>query len=337
MQTPDFFRISNEEDAWNLLDLWINESRFPAIEFDNWPLLKIKIEGDDYKSSLNSGQMDSLVGFQMAMGRAYAAIAHGAYDKRRLKKDEGAALELSTSISPGSSILETDLSPLILALSNAATLHPEATLIAGVVIGLAVIGRPMVLKHFENKSKQIDADEREKLVDLISKITTDDRKKISTFNQAIDKLSNTFPSINQIVPDLAQTYWQFAASSTNADRLKIADDVTLTKANLAVLSERRNTRPIVKTEVQDTFIILGIVKIGSSYRIQMKGTFLVTVMYECKYIPGKTIQDLMSAMAQANLVKATVELKTIDGSQVIGKMLDFEIIPFPEPEDEDAL
>jgi|GEM_PF-1167757 len=330
MDKPVFFKISDEGDAWKLLDLWMSESSFPAIEFDRWPLLKIEIKGENYKSSLNSGQMDSLVGFQMAIGRAYAAIAHGAYDKRRLKKDEDAALEFSTSVTRGSSILETDLSPLISALSNAVTAHPEASLIAGVIIGLAVIGRPMVLKHFEIKSKQIDANEREKLVDLVDKISSEDRKKIATFESAINKLSQIFPAINQIVPDLAQTYWQFAASSTNADRLKIADDVILTKAHLAVLSERRTTRPIDKTLVKDTFIILGIVKIGAVYRIQMKGPYFVTVIYANKHKSGKTIQDLMIAMAQANLVEAEIELKTIDGSQVIGKMIDFDVIPLPK-------
>ena len=158
--------IRNEEDAWAVLDQLLDDKRVGLIEFDGWPRLGIKIEGEGYSSSLNTGQMLAFVEFKLVMSRAYCSIAHGSYDARRLKKHEEEQLQLTTTVKKGSSITDTDFTSLVNAFAQIVTQFPQVTLAAAVVLSLSLVARPMILKHLENKAKQLDVDERSKLISL---------------------------------------------------------------------------------------------------------------------------------------------------------------------------
>lgn len=320
------FRITSEDDAWLLIERWLNGESIQAIEFKGWPHQKITVKGKPYSSSLRSGQMEALIDFQMSMGRAYAAIAHGSYDKRRLKREEEEKLEFSTSVRKGSSILETDLTPLVEALSKLVINNPIESLIAGTDVSLALISRPMVLKHFENKAKQMESEERSKLADLIDKLTSEDQRRANLFDRAIEKLTKPFPAIPQIVPDVARSYWRFAAASNDADSMEVANTV-LSKESLGILSERRANRPYVKKIVEDIFNVEGIVKVSNRYRVQLKSkSYHISVTYSDKSQTGKNISRLMKAMASSQAIRAEVEIKKIDRSIVTGRLLSFSVI-----------
>ena len=137
--------ISNEDEAWDILRRWMDKEDIGEVEFKDWPVLSINIKGEDYSSSLNSSQMAALIEFRKTIGRAYAVVAHGSYDMRRLKIDEEEQLEFSTTIKRGSSITDTDLSPLVQAFASVVTANPTSSLIAGVIIGLALVARPVIL------------------------------------------------------------------------------------------------------------------------------------------------------------------------------------------------
>lgn len=324
--SKELHKVTSEEDAWLLLERWLNGDPVQTIEFEGWPHLKITVKGKLYSSSMRSGQMEALIEFQMSMGRAYAAIAHGSYDKRRLKREEEETLEFSTSVQKGSSILDTDLTPLIEALSKLVVNNPIESLIAGTVVSLALISRPMVLKHFENKAKQMDSVERDKLVNLIDKLTSEDQERASLFDRAIEKLTGSFPAIPQIVPDLARSYWRFAAASNDAESMEVAN-TTLTRESLEILSEKRANRPYIKQTVEDVFNVEGIVKIGNRYRVQLKGkSYHISVAYTDISVIRKGISQLTKAMTSSQPIQATVEVKKIDRSIVTGRLLEFSLV-----------
>lgn len=105
-QVKEVRKVTCDNDAWALLEAWIKQEDLGEVEFDGWPVLGIKIRGDEYQASLNSGQMSALVDLKMVLGRTYSLVAHGAYDMRRLRSEEEEALQFTTKVRRGSSILD---------------------------------------------------------------------------------------------------------------------------------------------------------------------------------------------------------------------------------------
>jgi len=330
MIVDDLFKITNDDDAWELIELWLSGRPVPTLEFSNWPTLRIAIKGEHYQSSLRSGQMEALIGFKQSMGRAYAAIVHGAYDKRRLKKVEEERLEFTTTVKKGSSITDTDLSPLVHAAAQVMQTHQIETLIGAVVIGLALVARPLVLKHFENKAKQMEIEERQALVSLTSQITSVDRARANLHEQAIVRLSKKFPSFEHLVPDVAASFWHLANSTADADQVKIGDDVELTAHHLEILSERRRRRKGKNETIDDTFEVAGIVKIAENYRLQLRSeTAFFSVLYRPPKMTEARIKRLMNCMTASRTIDATISVRSVEGAQVSGELESFKVTKEP--------
>lgn len=322
----DLFKVTSDQDAWELIEMWLSGKPIPALEFSGWPTLRISIKGEDYRSSLKSGQMEALIGFKQSMGRAYAAIVHGAYDKRRLKKVEDERLEFTTTVREGSSITDTDLSPLVHAAAQVMLTHQIETLIATVVIGLALVARPLVLKHFENKAKQMEIEERRELVSLTSQITKLDRERAQMHEQAIKRLSQKFPSFEHLVPDLSTSFWHLANSTADADLVKIGEDVELTAHHLGILSERRRRRKSKDQIIEDTFEVSGIVKIEQNYRLQLRSeTAFFSVLYRPPKMTEARIKRLMNCMTGSRTIDAKISIRSVEGAQVSGELESFKV------------
>lgn len=323
--------IKTEHDAWQALERWVKNQPAELIEFSDWPRLRIKINGKGYNSTLKSGQMAALLDFKMIMGRGFSAIAHGAYDARRLRSDEEEQLELTTKVEKGSSISDTDLTPLINAIAQITTANPQASIGAALVLGLAFVARPIILKHFENKTKQlqnnsktIDADERGALVKLIETITSSDREKMVLLDNAISKLGVQYPHFSQFVPDASSAFWRLAGSAANAEKMEISG-IPLSHEQLDALSERRGYRDVEVDEVTTEFSIVGVIKVHRNYRVQLKSrTLQISAVYSAPQMTDLKVKKLLTCLAASTPIHATVEIKTIDKSQVIGRLLSFQ-------------
>lgn len=327
----DVFKVSNDEDAWQLIELWLSGQPIPTLEFSGWPTLRITIKGEQYESSIKSGQMEALIGFKQSMGRAYAAIVHGAYDKRRLKKIEDERLEFTTTVKKGSSITDTDLSPLVHAAAQVMQTHQIETLIAAVVIGLALVARPLVLKHFENKAKQMEIAERQELISLTSQITARDRDLIKTHERATKRLSKKFPSFDHLVPDVSTSFWHLANSTADADLVTIGGDVELTAHHLEILSERRRRRRSKNDTVEDTFEVGGIVKIEQNYRLQLRSeTAIFSVLYRPPKMTEAKIKRLLNCMTASRPIEAKISIRSVEGAHVSGELLSFTVPREPD-------
>ena len=234
--------ISTEEAAWSILERWLAKE-LPddqEAEFVDWPVLKISVRGEDYHSSLNDGQMSALVEIKKTASRAYASIAHGSYDMRRLKFEEEEQLEFSTTVLQGSSITDTDLTPLVHAIASAVTMFPAAAIAAAAVIGLLFVARPVILKHYEVRTKELDVDERARLLNL--GLTQHEEQRYQTFERAVSKLNHIFPHFARALPDAAGGFWRLASASANATDMDISG-IALSQDNLELLSER--TAPFI--------------------------------------------------------------------------------------------
>lgn len=322
------FVVKSEKDAWNLLDAWLDDMPIGMVEFDGWPKLAINIKGQDYSSSLQSGQLEALIDFKMSMGRAYASIAHGAYDMRRLRKDEEEKLEFRTTVRKGSTLTETDLSPLVQALAQLITTHPIETVIGGVIVGLAFVAKPIIAKHFEDKAKRLETESRDKLVrDLVGTLSSAENERTTMFQAANIKIQKTYPQFAQMLPDASAAFWRLASASANADQMEVSG-LTLNKTHLDILSERRTSRESVVENLTDDFLVTGIVKVQNVYRIQMHSKKVhISAQYRAPEKTDSRVKKLIMCMTSSQPIRAEVQIKTIDKSQVLGRLLTFQPIP----------
>ena len=326
--------ISSDEHAWRILEQWLDKSLTDdqEAEFVNWPILGITVRGEDYLSSLNDGQMSALVELKRTVGRAYASIAHGAYDMRHLKSEEQEQLEFSTTVREGSSITDTDLTPLIQAIASAVTMYPAAAIAAGAVIGLLFVARPVILKHYETRAKELDVEERGRLLDL--GLNRDEEQQYRTFERAVLKLDKIFPHFARALPDAAGGFWRFASASANATDMTIAG-IDLSQNDLELLSERRKRRPRDVTEVEQRFQVLGVARNQGAFRIQLHSANLqLTVQYRQPQMTPARVKRLFSFMSTTTPILAKVEIRTAEGAPISGRLLRFK--PLEDSNDGDA-
>lgn len=314
--------VSSEDDAWELLARWNRRESIGEVEFKNWPILQINIKGEDFNSSLNSSQMAALVDFKKTIARAYSSIAHGSYDMRRLKAEEEEQLEFSTCVKKGSSLTDTDLTPLVQALASAVNTHPTATLAAAIIIGLALVAKPVILKHYENRAKQIDADERIRLIDL--SLTAREQKQYALFESSVAKLEKIYPQLSKVLPDAASGFWRFASASANADVMSVAG-IELSQDDLEILSERRQNRPTDIAEIEQEFMVVGVTKHHNIYRIQLTSQNLnLSATYRHPQLTDTRVRRLMNCMSTSTPILAKLEVKVVDKSQVSGRLMRFK-------------
>lgn len=317
--------IGSEDDAWRLLERWLNREEMDpeSIDFQNWPVLQIKVRGEDYDSSLNASQMSALVDLKKTIGRAYASIAHGAYDMRRLKAEEEEQLEFTTTIRKGSSITDTDLTPLVQAVASIVTTHPLEALVAAAAIGLLFVARPIILKHYENRAKELEVDERRRLMDF--SLTHEENQQYQTFERAVKRIDKVFPHFSRALPDAAAGFWRFASASADATNMAVAG-IDLSQGDLELLSERRKQRPRDVSEVEQVFRVNGVTKYQGGYRIQLVSqNLIVPATYRRPQLTDARIKRLFGYMASGTSILAKVEIKVTDGSQVSGRLIRFKL------------
>lgn len=317
-------KVSNDEDAWALIESWLRNDNIGEVEFDRWPVLGIKINGDDYQASLNSGQMAALVELKMVLGRTYSLVAHGAYDMRRLRSDEEESLRFTTKVKRGSSILDTDFTPLVQAFGQVISAYPGFSVVAATVLGLAFVARPVIMKYYEDRAKQLDVDERKRLLDL--SMDVQEKRQYRLFEKVIEKLESKHPQFSQVLPDARESFWKFASASVDADRMRIAG-LDLTQDDLEILAERRRRRAGDVQEIEDTFKVMSVRKAGASFKVGLESKALaISALYRRPQLTDLRIKRLMSCMASESLVQAKLQVRTVDQAQLSGRLISYRVI-----------
>lgn len=317
-------KVSCDADAWALIESWFRNEELGEVEFEGWPILEIKINGDDYQASLNSGQMAALVELKMVLGRAYSLLAHGAYDMRRLRGEEEESLQFTTKVKRGSSILGTDFTPLVQAFGHAITAHPSFALAAATVLGLAFVARPVIMKYYEDRAKQLEVGERMRLLDL--SMNAQEKKQYRLFEKVIEKLESKHPQFGQVLPDARETFWKFASASVDADRMNIAG-LDLTQDDLEILAERRRRRQGDVQEIEDSFKVVSVRKAGVSFKVGLESRAIaISALYRKPQLSDLRIKRLMSCMTSESWVQAKLQVRTVDQAQLSGRLISFRVI-----------
>ena len=109
--TDDVFIINNKDSFKNYIykvilecDLTQSNFVFPAVRFENWPILHFNVKGGDkYKSTVTSYLIEGLKDFTDEIFRAICVVKYGKPDLRYLKEKDREEFDLVIKIAEGSS------------------------------------------------------------------------------------------------------------------------------------------------------------------------------------------------------------------------------------------
>ena len=97
--------LKSEDDAWALLKAACSAKELSAfdIKFDNWPILDIKLTGDQFNSTLSTKMMEAFIDLQKNINRTYARLYYNYTSSRGLTNEDKEQIELFVQVSQGSS------------------------------------------------------------------------------------------------------------------------------------------------------------------------------------------------------------------------------------------
>lgn len=163
-------RIGGEDDVFRLIEQSLNRElghQPYKLVFDNWPVLKIKLEGEGYDSTITADMAAALVELQHAINRSYARLVHDSTNGRSLTADERDALKFKAKVEKGSSLIEVNLGEWMEKLSVALVgkMSPEQmvmTVVAVAAVGGSVLAYKAFLRH-RSEDKKIEAEMQQRV------------------------------------------------------------------------------------------------------------------------------------------------------------------------------
>jgi hypothetical protein len=192
--------ISSEAGAWEALSRLLDEDEeIGPIEFDGWPVIALKFEGDRYSASLPTGLMRQISDIQGAFNRCYARVVYDK-DARGIRHAERDDLELVFEISKGSTELRADATGLLDRLGDAMKKPSTAKIssITLVVLALIVAGSAVASKLSADRAAV-------------------DQKKLHLLQRAIE----VAPDLKDASPEFQKVYRDIVAAASDADRIEI--------------------------------------------------------------------------------------------------------------------
>lgn len=209
--------IRSEATAWAVLEKLLSDEDVGAIEFDGWPFIGLKIEGERYSATLPSGLMRQVSEIQGALNRCYGQVAYQK-DARSIKQAERDELELVFEVSEGSTELKADATGLLDRLGDAMKKPSTAKTAAITIVALAlIISGSIVASRFSSNMTAIE----EKRMDLLTR--------------AIERA----PDLKDASPEFQKIYRDIVASASDADRITIGSKSLSVSEISSVASSQR--------------------------------------------------------------------------------------------------
>lgn len=139
--------IRSEADAFAYLERALKEEfadRPVRIEFKNWPVLTIRLEGSGYDSTITPDMAEALVALQQAINRTYARSVHHTTTARSLTNEEKQRLQFKAKVAKGSSLIEINLGEFFETLGLNVVSKMSSTDVVITVLGLAAVGASLL-------------------------------------------------------------------------------------------------------------------------------------------------------------------------------------------------
>lgn len=155
--------INNESDVYDLLEK-LSDKNFKldshSINFNNWPVLTIRMTGPQFDSSITAPVMKAFIELQASIYRSFATAKYGVPNPSKLSKEEKKELELVIKVEKGSSIFNIDAEQL---LTNMVEKMNSQEIVACVLVFIvAYFGSSIWKKYLDNRKEERIAESKSK-------------------------------------------------------------------------------------------------------------------------------------------------------------------------------
>lgn len=318
--------IQSEENAWAILAKYIDGKPVERPIFDGWPSMTISIRGEDYLASITAGQMEAYLEFQATINRAFAALAKGHFDARYLKDSEEEELTLRTQVKKGSSILETDLSPLVQALSSVVgKASPTEVIVGGVLISLALTS-PLLVKYFvEGRARELELKNTAALIDTVAKKSAEETRRLGLYDNALKGISKVFPALIGLMPQLKRSQLSLLSSIDDADSATI-NGVLITQDQIQDLNNRRPRNSHKIDDFRASLQVMSMQKAKDHYKLKLENKHqAILAKLSIEKFSEHKIGRLISAFRKSASVDFHLRVTRADQATMKGYVEDFVV------------
>jgi len=243
------------------------------VDLGDWAKLELKFWVGDKQSIVTPPMMRGLLELQEAILRTRFLAIESSNDLRGLSQEERDAYEFEVVVSPGSSILEVDITEIAKHFIGEMvdTMPPEYVLIVGLAAILAWVGgsswRAWLESRKDERLAQIEAGREQSLLDAQRFATETDLKRWEIFAQAQQKI----PAIAEIERAVEKGRLGLLKAAARTDGSKIAGRLVSPE-----VAQQLSQTPLSDEETEtltDTFDVLAVdssVREGFRIRLQRR-------------------------------------------------------------------
>lgn len=244
-QTADWneLNISSEADAFKLIEKALQHQigdQPCKLNFENWPILTLKLEGEGYDSTITPDIAEALVSLQHALDRSYARLVHDLATSRGLSLEEREGLKFKAKVESGSSLVEINLGEWAervgVALIGKMTPDQLVTMVATLAV---VAGSTIAYKLFlkaRSEDKKVEAGVQERVL-----LSQEETKRHTLLVQAL----TGSPKLADAAQDFDQARVDLLKGVGDADTLTVSG-ITLNRveANTVARAKRSESKAI---------------------------------------------------------------------------------------------
>lgn len=256
-------KITNEDEAFEVITeaLGNNLPDNVQIEFKGWPILHIKLKGDDFKGTMPTRIMHPILDLQKELNKVYCREKYGTDNTNRLTDEERENLELIIQVNEGSSEYFANICKAMTELAKATNMSGKDVVLLVTVLATsytATTSWKSWLTHEESKhniEQTVRLSEEETKRQALLADAINNNTKLILAAEGADNVKNEF-----------------------AKRLKPRDSI---EVNGEVIMDGAHAKKIVKTipvepediRIDDIFVITDVSfpqELGQPYKLSVK-------------------------------------------------------------------
>lgn len=281
--------IGNEQEAFAALEQALKNELGDQpllIEFKNWPLIEICLEGPGYESTITPDMAAGLVELQGAMNRAYAKMVHQSSSARKLTDAERKDLQFKAKVENGCSLITVDLGDFAGKIGSemVSKLDPMHLVIS--VVGVAIAGASLLAYKAFLKHRTADKTISEEVNKAIA-LSQEETRRLAIFGQAVSAV----PRLQAIQEDFDEARHEIVRGTSDA-------------ASLTVNSVKMDN---------ESAKIVAMTKRTQSREVQLNGDYFIQ---ETHWQNEKEIRLKLRSVTTAQEFMATMQNDTLNDEQI---------------------
>ena len=322
--------IGNEEEAFDLLSKALEKKlgdQQIQLNFTNWPVLEIKLEGPGYDSTITPAMAEGLIELQHAINRSYARIVRHSADARSLTDSDRNNIQFKAKVEKGSSLVTVNLGDFAqkVAIELIGKMSPMDLVI--MVLGLAITGGGLLAyKAFlkqRTEAIQIGA-ENERLIALSQQET----KRLEIFKNAV--LAQ--PKLQSSLEDFDDARREIVRGTGDAESISISGvKMDRELAKMVGAAKRSESRPVQLNG--DYFILETNWKKDSEARLKVRN--VATNQEFIASLPNESLDQEETDMLQEAEWNRSKVYMSINAAELRGSITTATIVSVTKQPEED--